>query len=175
MNPVTTLLARPSAFSGLGLIAVCSALSGPLSLEILFNHADLWFQGLWQDQAFSIVWLSWTTVGVLSAVSWGLDRGFMGITPSIHATYSQVLSLIGVFIYLLFSIPTWVWLYRMSLVEVIYLFKTVSLSFIILSVSALSASSIEQRLSTLPGVITGLFVGGGLTHLVWICLLKPAL
>ena len=174
MNPVQVLLARPSSLSGLGTIALCSALAGPLSLEIIFNHADLWFKGQWQDRAFPLVWVSWTVVGLFATTPWGLDRGFNGITKDLHAAYSILLSLIGVSVYLFFSLPTWSWLYSMSLVELGEAFTAVLLSGLVLVASAGSASVIEQRTSSLFGLLTGLLVGFILTQLTWSWLLTSS-
>jgi len=167
MKPVVLLLQRPSAFSGLGLIATMSALTGPLCLEVLFNHSDLWFSGPWQDQAFAFIWLAWTLMGLIVSSSWGLDRGFNGILPEIHRTYSLLLSLIGVLVYILFSIPTWAWLCTMSLTETSEAFYAVSLSFGLLIFASCVASLIEDRFSSLLGLVAGLGMGLILLRLTW--------
>lgn len=167
MRPVTLLLQRPSAFSGLGLIATISALSGPLCLEVLFNHSDLWFSGLWQDQAFSFIWLTWTLMGLFVSSSWGLDRGFNGILPEIHRNYSLILSLIGVTVYIIFSIPTWVWLCTMSLTEFSEALYAISLSYGLLACASCVASLIEHKTSSLLGLVSGLSIGILLIRVTW--------
>ena len=159
MSPVKHLLRRPSAFNGLGLIATVSALSGPLCLEILFNHADLWFSGPWQDQSSALIWLSWTSIGLLMSTSWGLDRSFHGLHTHIHREYSLILSMIGVLVYFVFSVPTWVWLCTMSLSSASEVISRLFVSALVLICSASAASIVETKTSSLLGLIVGLSVG----------------
>ncbi len=156
MNPVRLLLNRPTSYRGLGLVALCSALIGPLTLEVIYNHADLWFQGLWQDDAFTKVWLIWTGFGVLMTCSWGLDRGFLGLDSKIHRNYALSLSLIGVSVYLLFGVSTWVWLIQMSLVQAWEVLSSVFVSAILLAFASLIACLIESySAQPLLSLVTG--------------------
>lgn len=168
MRPVTLLLQRPSAFQGLGLIATSSALIGPLCLEVVFNHSDLWFvNNQWQDQALRIIWLSWTSLGIMVSCAWGLDRGFNGLTPEIHRVYSLILSYIGVLVYIIFGIPIWVWLCTMSLAQVSDMVVGVGFSLLILMTAATAASLCESKLSSLLGLLTGLSLGALLLWFGW--------
>jgi hypothetical protein len=167
MSSIQLLLSRPSAYQGLGLIATCSAVIGPLYMEVIYNHADLWFQGMWQDKAFSKVWGIWTLFGIIVSTPWGLDRGFLGITPTIHKQYCLILSAIGVCTYVTFSIPTWVWLTHMSLVNPWVVFSSIAFSTLLLIVSASTACVIEQRLNSLWGLVFGTVLGCALVYLTW--------
>ena len=167
MSSIQLLLSRPSAYQGLGLIATCSAVIGPLYMEVIYNHADLWFQGKWQDQAFSKVWGVWTLLGILVSTPWGLDRGFLGITSTIHKQYCLILSAIGVCTYVAFSLPTWFWLTQMSLVDPWNVLCTVAFSTLLLLLSASTACVIEQRSSSLWGLVIGTGLGGAMVYLTW--------
>ena len=167
MNPLRLLLNRPSSYRGLGLVALCSALIGPLTLEVIYNHADLWFKGLWQDDAFTKVWLIWTSFGILVTSSWGLDRGFLGISADIHRNYAISLGLIGVLIYLFFGLPAWVWLIQMSLVHTWDVLSSVFLSSVILIFSTLLACLVEsQNSKSMLGLVLGNV--GGFFLLYWL-------
>ena len=167
MSPVRLLLNRPSSYKGLGLLALCSALIGPLTLEVIYNHADLWFKGFWQDDAFIKVWLIWTSFGILVTCPWGLDRGFLGINPDIHRNYAISLGLIGVLVYLLFGLPAWIWLIQMSLVHVWDVVSSVVLSGVILTFATLLSCLVESQNSK---SILGLVLGnlGGFLLLYWL-------
>lgn len=159
MNSVQLLLNRESSYSGLGLIATCSALIGPLTLEVIYNHADLWFTGPWQNEAYPWIWLSWTSLGITLTSPWSLDRSFHGISQEVHRSYSLHLSMIGVIIYLLFGFPTWVWLYQISLVELSIVIKSLMLSLIILFFSSICAALTELKLGSLISLSLGIFAG----------------
>ena len=167
MNSVSILLNRPSTYHGLGLLATCSALIGPICLEVIYNHADLWFDGLWQTQAFSKVWLSWSILGIFIATPWSLDRGFPGISPEIHWKYSLFLSFIGVYTYIIFSLPTWIWLVQMSLADASSIFQSVALSNIILITVSCFACFWEKRFGTLSALVSNMVTGLFLIYFAW--------
>lgn len=168
MSAIQILLKRPATYKGLGLIALTSALITPLALEVIYNHSELWFKGLWQDQAFINVWVIWTYFGVLTAVPWGIDRGFLGITPRLHYDYSLVLSLIGVAIYILFGLPSWVWLIQMSLVGFGDMMSCVGLSALILLVSAVLATLIDSRAKySMFALVVGNLIGMLALYCAW--------
>ena len=167
MSSVKILLLRPSAYSGLGLIATTSALAGPLCLEVIYNHADLWFNGRWQDHAFSIVWLIWTLLGVIITTSWGLDRGFHGIKEDIHLKYSLILSVIGILTYVVFSIPTCVWLTQMTLINAWALINKVMISLGLLCLSNVMACVIERLFNSIVALMLSTFFALWGTYSLW--------
>lgn len=169
MSPIQQLLSRSAPYRGLGLIAFMSALIGPLTLEVIFNHADLWFsmERNWQEGAFPLVWQVWTSLGVFLTLGWGIDRGFVGLDSETQKNYSSVLSLMGVGIYALFGLPCWGWMASMNLIEGVHALQAILLSISIMSALALLASQIEIRFSALHGMITSLTIGMSILWFSW--------
>ena len=167
MKSVHILLKRESSYSGLGLIATCSAMIGPLSLEIIYNHADLWFSGPWQDGAYPWIWLAWTCLGLGLTAPWSLDRKFHGISREVHLGYSLHLSAIGVAVYAVFGLPTCLWLHKISLVEASTVIESMSMSVLILLASSISASFAELKLSSIISMTSGVSLGALLIYGAW--------
>ena len=132
MGPTFALLSRPHALDGVGLLALSSALIGPLSLEVIYTHRELWFESPagWQAQGLSLLWRVWLLLGSILLVGWGLNRaatggvagyapmtGVEGLTyvPNPQRYYASLVTLIGSLVYLLFGIPTWIWVSRLGL------------------------------------------------------------
>lgn len=169
MTPLKQLLSRSSPYQGLSLIAFSSALIAPLTLEVIFNHSDLWFgyEINWQIGAAPLIWQVWTTWGLLLTIAWGTDRDFNGLNPQVHQHYSSILSVIGVLTYLLFGIPSWVWLSHMNLTTEFALAQALFLSACILITLSLLVVHIERRSNALNGLIVSLGLGGIILWLSW--------
>lgn len=130
--PTLLLLSRPHALDGVSLLAFCSAVIGPLSLEVIFAHRTLWFvaEDQWQFFAVSMLWRVWLLLGSILLVGWGMNRaatdgvaghvnlfGVKGVTVIANPQryYASLVTLIGSFTYILFGIPMWFWVSRLGL------------------------------------------------------------
>ena len=130
--PTLLLLNRARALNGLYLLALTSALIAPLTLEVIFTHRTLWFgtEDAWQQQAPHITWALWSGVGSVLLVGWGLNRaptqgiagvphlvGLRGVTaiPNPQKHYASLVTLIGTLIYVLFGLPSWLWMGTLGL------------------------------------------------------------
>jgi hypothetical protein len=155
--PLRYLLGRPQAYSGLVLLALTSVLIGPLMLEVIFNHRDLWFDTMeaWQSMAFPCIWQGWNTIGVLITLIWGLDRSFDGLHQRLHLNYASLLSVIAALIYNFFAIPVWYWLWSMNLVSGIDLLESITLSYIMMTVLSLSMIYVESYFNSLVALSSG--------------------
>ena len=151
------------------MIATASALIVPLTLEVIFNHHDLWFNRSinWQDGAFPLLWEVWTIMGVLLTSAWGTDRAFEGLSKTTHGQYTAILSLVGVFVYCIFGVPSWIWLSSMNLVSGLKLVQTLAMSGVILCATSLLAVAVEVRSSALSGMLSSFAVGGVILWFSW--------
>ena len=167
--PLHYLLRRPQSYYGLVLLAMSSVLLGPITLEVIFNHRDLWFTraDLWQSMAFSWVWLVWNTLGMLLTLAWGLDRKFNGLQKKLHQHYAILLSVSAVFVYNLFALPTWYWLWSMNLVEGWGLIESIVLSYLIMTLLSIGAIYIEEHFSSLLALFLGVCCSVVISWFTW--------
>lgn len=131
-RPTLLLLNKARALDGVGLLAFVSAFIGPLTLEVIFAHRELWFHDhkAWQLKAPLIVWQVWTLIGSMLLVGWGLNRaatggvaglprlvGVKGLVklPNPQQHYASVVTFIGVVVYVLFGLPSWLWMSSLGL------------------------------------------------------------
>ena len=147
MSAVRLLLERKSSFRGLSAVAVTSALSGPLCLEVIFAHNELWFQAndQWQNVIFSITWQFWIGLGIFLVSGWSIGRGQDDLSERFAFQYGVVLSQVSALIYLIFGIPFMIWLFQMNLVSIGLFLKTLILSMALLSCSAMITARIASQ------------------------------
>ena len=169
MNPLRLLFRQKTPYNGLGLIAFCSALSGPLLLEVLFNHRFLWFKEptLWQEYAFSTLWQGWTTLGVLVTLMWGTDRDYSGLNHDLKSKYSMLLSLLGVSVYGLFGLPHWIWVYQMNLCTAWILFKGFCSALFLMGILSCMSDLICLYTEPFKGLIFSLTLASLIMYLTW--------
>ena len=169
MNPLRLLFQQKTPYKGLGLIAFCSALTGPLMLEMIFNHRYLWFNevSLWQQHAFSIMWQGWTYLGIVVTLAWGTDRDYSGLNYELKSKYSALLSLLGVGVYGIFGLPHWVWVYQMKLCTGWSLIQGIFLSMTLLGVLSCLSNLICLYTEPLKGLIISLNIAVFTVYFTW--------
>ena len=169
MNPLRLLFQQKTPYKGLGLIAFCSALTGPLMLEMIFNHRSLWFNesSLWQEYAFALMWQGWTCLGVIVTLLWGTDRDYSGLNYELKSKYSALLSLLGVSIYGIFGLPHWVWVYQMKLCTGWTLIQGFILSIMLLTFLSCVSNLICLYAEPLKGLIISLNIAVITLYCTW--------
>jgi len=165
VRPTVLLLSRPHALDGVTLLAFCSAVIGPLALEVIFAHRSLWFEteSGWQRYGVSMLWRAWLLLGSILLVGWGMNRAATGgvaghaqlsgvlghvsfANPQRH--YASLVTLIGSMIYILFGVPTWFWVVRLGLTtdeSWLFMFGVSALSLVVIPQLLTFASATSQR------------------------------